>query len=55
MNEDKNQYPRMVWINEEDKIVSFHPVRTYEEKVLFTREEYISFIFCCVNSEYRFQ
>lgn len=55
MSDEQNQFPRRVWISDEDKIVSFHPEEGYSEKLLSTQEDFVSFILIYGSSGYRFQ
>ena len=55
MNETQNQYPRRVWINDEEKIISFHPEDGYVEKLLQTEQDYVLFIISHGGNGYKFQ
>ena len=55
MGDEEKSTQRHVWINEEEKIVSFHPEEGYIEKVLPTGDDFVSFILIHGGSGYRFQ
>lgn len=55
MSEEQNQTRRRVWISDEDKIISFHPIDGYVEKALDTQDDFISFLMIHGSSGYRFQ
>lgn len=55
MSDEQNQTVRRVWINDEEKIISFHREDGYREQVLSTQEDYISFLFAHGSSGYRFK
>lgn len=55
MSDGHNQTQRRAWISDEDKIISFHPIDGYVEKVLDTQDDFISFLIIHGSSGYRFQ
>ncbi len=55
MSDKEKSTQRHVWIDEEEKIVSFHPEEGYIEKALPTGDDFVSFILTYGGSGYRFQ
>ncbi|MBR7133664.1 MAG: hypothetical protein IKD04_09060 [Clostridia bacterium] len=44
-----------VWIDETQRLVSFHSEQSFSEKTFDTREDFVSFILIYGNSGYRFK
>ena len=55
VSDEQSQTLRRVWINDEEKIVSFHQEDGYREKVVNTQEDFITFLLAHGSSGYRFQ
>lgn len=45
----------ILWINEEEKVVSFHREENYEKKTFDSRDDYVAFILVHGRCGYKFQ
>lgn len=52
--EEKKQ-DQTIWVGEEDRIVSFHPVDTYEPKSFDSREFFFGYLHTLQTRGFRFQ
>lgn len=44
-----------LWINEEEKVISFHSEENYEKKTFESQDDYITFILIHGRCDYKFQ
>ena len=44
-----------LWINEEEKVISFHSEENYEKKTFESQDDYITFILIHGRCGYKFQ
>lgn len=44
-----------LWINEQEKVVSFHSEENYEKKTFDSRDDYVAFILVHGRCGYRFK